>query len=395
MAQICQTGIMIVARFNIDEAFSLFQFRHRNAVALEIAGQGNGSVIQQQADAGGGCPDFVDFPSVQVLGHLPGVHFADLADHPGIKTFCAGIDAGLLLVQGNHIAQCKVHINNVGPPDQFVHIGVCLLVAPEIQRTVIHQDGAGLETTGHLFDMGHVQFAVPHHVRNRLQVRIVPDDIVHIILGKPVAAPSVKLSVFPDGDDMIRAGSHICDFGVFDLFRDLFHINASSADTSDPPYIHFPVFGQTDGEAAITVNGLDVVLQFSRDIHEIQGGGQVLLGGLRKSVIILRHKVRCDKHHSEHNQDHDHGKNGELPFQEPRKNLTSRADDQFRIIRFLAVLRFRSFALFIFPEPFFFIFRPEEPADKPAGKNMEYVFFFLHISCPPYLLMRTRGSTRP
>ena len=226
--------------------------------------------------------------------------------------------------------------------------------------------------------MLHIQLAVGHHVRHRLQVRIVPHHVGRLVLTEAVAAPAVVLSVLADGDDVILTGGHEGDLCVLHLFGNLLDVDSRRADAADAPHVNLTVIGKADGEAAVAVDHLDVARQLRGNVQQVHRRRQVLLRRLGERVVILGHEMRRDEHDREHDQHHDHGEHRELPVHETVQDLPSRAHDQLAVVRH-AVLVFDLLVgnLIRDPEPFFLILDSENPPHEPAGKLPEYVFFLL------------------
>ena len=379
MPLIGQTGIVIGSGFDINEVFSVLQGGDFHHVGLEIAGQCDGAIIQEQADAACRGTELIDFPSVKELGHGFGLCGGDAGSGFAEKTFGAGVDRRLLGVKTHNIAQGEVHIHNVSAADELVHIGIGLFIAPDVERAVIHQNGGCLITAGHALDVGNIKFAVADNFRNRFQVRIVQDGFGSFILAETVAAPAIELSVFADGDDVVLTGCNKGNLCILDFFWDLFDIDAGGADGTDTPDVNLAVIGQTDREAGIAVDHLDIAGELTGDIHKVHGRRQVFLCGLGECIVILGHEMRCDKDDAEHHQNDKHRKHSKLAFHKTVENLASRADDQLGVVGH-TVFKLNFLFLFLFQaEPFLFVLQTEDPADEPARKGTENVFFFIHF----------------
>ena len=297
---------------DLDDVLALLQRRHGLGAGAEVTGEEQGAVVQLAADGVAGGGDGDDLTAVQILsgGNRLLVQVGAILV---IETALAGVDAVAGLGHADHVVQGEVDVDEVVPVKEQIDVLVGILVAPDVQGAVIHQNGTALIAAGHLLDVIHVDGAVEQDVGLRQDVGVI------LVLGVKVAeltqlvvAPAVDLAFLGNGDHMVDTGGHIHDLGFLHLIRDVAHIQTGGADLGVAPDEDLAGVVHADGEAAEAVDHADIVLQITGHGHHAHGGVDVLLGNFSVGVVILGHEQRADEDQQEHG-DHDaEGKHSEL-----------------------------------------------------------------------------------
>ena len=243
----------------------------------------------------------------------------------------AGVD-GVAVRHRDDIVQREVDIRELAVQRGYgVEVLIGVLVAPHIQGAVVHQDGRGLIAAGNLLDVGGIDGAVEELVRLGSDVG-VHRRVKVAVLAELVCAPGVDLAVLADSNDVIDTGSDPGNLLILNLFRDIGDVNARRAEARCAPDIDLARVGKADGEAAVAVDHLDVVLQLARDGEHGHRGRQVGLRDFGIGVGIGRHEQRADEDQQEHGDDHAEGADGELALHKAANDLLDRADNLFDVV---------------------------------------------------------------
>ena len=217
-----------------------------------------------------------------------------------------------------HEIQRLVHLVQGG---EKLHVAVSILVAPDVQRAVLHEDGGGLVAAGQLFDLGHVHAVVVQLLRDGQNKGGVRKLIVPPVLSELIVAPAVDFALVVDGDDVVDAGGDHDDVGFLHVLRDAGDVKAGRADLGTAPDVDLARAGQPDREGTVGGHLLYVLLQLLGHLHHAEGGVDALLGVLGVGVEILGHEQRTDKRDEEHHHHHDHRDHRVLLLQEALDDL--------------------------------------------------------------------------
>ena len=372
---------MIVTGADLSDLFPGVQGRHGLAVGGKVSGKAESAVIQFGAHVVRGCADRHDLPAVQVSpGRLR--RLVQIRAILIIQAAGTGIDGISGLGQADDVVQREIDIFQMIQRGEFLDVLVRVLVPPEVERTVVHQNGAALISAGKLLYVLYVNGPVDELVGHAEDVRVF-FRIETAVLSQSVVSPSVHLSVFVDGDDMVDAGSHIFDLRVFDFLRNVADVDASRSDLRGAPDIYVALIGQADAEASVAVDQFDVVLQLRRNREHGHGRRNVVLRDFVIRVIILGHEIGAYEDYQEHGDQHAQGDNRQFPFEEAADDHLQRADDLLYVDLLPLLLQIIGQLLAASSE------KPSEPAAYRGEKT-----FFLHFSAS-YSLTRIRGSTNP